>query len=109
MSLGKLVIGKVTQLTLDESGEFWEEFIVPTPLCKTATGPETCERLCGHDLRRPHFSCHFCRARKAWNGEIPTRIRVTPYILLLWKDRPGRAWKEKLLKKILPLCEYLAN
>jgi hypothetical protein len=109
MSLVKLAVGKVSQLVLDESGQFWQEFLAPTPSCKTAAGPGTCENLCGHKLKRPHFSCQFCRARKAWSGDMPSRIRVTPYILLLWKDRPGRAWKEKLLKKILPICEYLAN
>lgn len=98
-------------------------FKVPPPPCKT---------ICGHDLRRFHFSCLFCRIRRWYTGKmdkskyvfIPPgrtatlRIRVSGlvvpkqcqvYVLFIDPNRRYRTIKQAFLKRLLTIAELLAN
>lgn len=95
----------------DGQGNLWQTFNFPKEL-QPATqgfGVLPCQRICGHNLKRFHFTCLFCRTRKALTGRIPTRLRVEPYMLLIWADRPNFRVKSALLKRFLTICELLAN
>jgi len=74
-----------------------------------ALGGFACQVLCGKKLRRPHLSCLTCRTRRAYLGKMPNRIEVRLYVLSIWKHRRWARVKDALLKRLLTLCEVLAN
>jgi hypothetical protein len=45
-----------------------------------------CSSLCGHQLKRFHFSCLFCRLRRVAFGKLPPLLQITPYILVIRTD-----------------------
>lgn len=73
------------------------------------TGGFACQNLCNKSLRRPHLTCLFCRLRKAYYGKMPEKIEVTPYLLLIRRERSFAQFKAVLLRKLLVICEWLAN
>jgi len=72
-------------------------------------GGFACRSLCGKSLRRPHFTCLFCRLRRAYYGKMSNKIEVTAYLLLIRRDRRFAKVKAVVLKRLLAICEWLAN
>jgi len=81
-----------------------------------------CKRLCGHDLKRPHFSCLYCRIRRFFYGKMDpkqyhynSKMRLvmpedyTTYVLFIDNQRRFEAVKAAILKRLVTLCEWLAN
>jgi hypothetical protein len=83
-----------------------------------------CSSLCGYtnDMRRPHLSCLFCRIRRFFYGKMDPikyhynrymRIVVpadqTTYVLLIDNKRRLACVKAQILKRLLTICEWLAN
>jgi hypothetical protein len=82
-----------------------------------------CKKLCGYDLRRPHFTCLFCRRRRWHYGKLDRRKfhwkdeshrllipndSIT-YVLFIDNSRRFACVKTRLLKSILTFAEFLAN
>jgi len=81
-----------------------------------------CRKLCGYKLRRPHFTCLFCRVRRYFYGKLDRRryrynslMRVvlpmdrTTYVLFIDNKRHLASVKALVLKRLLTVCEWLAN
>jgi len=81
-----------------------------------------CRKLCGYDLRRPHFSCMYCRVRRWFYGKMDknkyhynAQMRIvmpgdcTTYVLFIDNGRRLKNVKAQLLKRLLTICEWLAN
>jgi hypothetical protein len=83
-----------------------------------------CSSLCGYtdEMRRPHFSCLFCRIRRFFYGKMdPKKYRYnrymrivvpadqTTYVLLIDNKRRLACVKAQILKRLLTICEWLAN
>jgi hypothetical protein len=83
-----------------------------------------CSSLCGYagKMRRPHFSCLFCRVRRFFYGKMDPEkyhynslMRVvfpedqTTYVLLIDNNRRNAKVKAAILKRLLTICEWLAN
>jgi hypothetical protein len=66
-----------------------------------------CSGLCGHHLKRFHFSCLRCRLRRVFFGKIKNPVPVTPYVILLRKSHLGGMGK--IIKTWLMLLEFLDN
>lgn len=100
-------LGRYCNLYVDENGQYIQEFRFPQTLPNGGVPAfgMSCQRLCGHRLSRPHIGAPTCRGRLVWLGKIPSRLRVTPYTMYLWKDRPLSVLKDKLLSFVLPLIE----
>jgi hypothetical protein len=45
-----------------------------------------CKYLCGHALKRGHFSGFTCRLRRVAFGKLPPLLKVTPYIMVIRAD-----------------------
>ena len=56
-----------------------------------------------------HWSCRFCRLRKAYTGEIPLRIEVKMYHLLVRVDRKYERTKRLLFRRTMNIAEALGN
>ena len=93
-----------------EKGELYQIIRVkPDRNFNNKLGGMPCQSLCGHNYKRFHLTCMFCRLRRVYYGKMPSKIRVAPYMLLIWKDRKHSKIKNLLLKKLLTICELLAN
>jgi hypothetical protein len=83
-----------------------------------------CSPLCGYtnEMRRPHLTCLFCRVRKFFYGKYKGKVfhynklmRVvmpgdcSNYVLFIDNKRHLAALKAALLKRLLTICEWLAN
>ena len=83
-----------------------------------------CHSLCGHSNRmhRPHFSCLFCRVRRFFYGKmdrskyhynrylgVVTSPKMQTYVMFIDPDRHLAKLKEIILKRLLAICEWLAN
>jgi hypothetical protein len=83
-----------------------------------------CSSLCGYtdEMRRPHFSCLFCRVRRLFYGKMDSKRyhynkiarlvfpqQCVTYVLLIDQERSFKRVKDALLKKLLTICELLAN
>ena len=92
----------------DPTGQVWQRFLLSGKGRKSGKSG-SCSR-CRSRLKRFHFTCLKCRRKRAEEGRIPELIRVVPYTLLIWKDRPLARVKNRLLKAVLTLVEvFLAN
>ena len=45
-----------------------------------------CNYLCGHQLKRNHFSGFACRLRRVAFGKLPPLLHVTPYVMIIRVD-----------------------
>jgi hypothetical protein len=81
-----------------------------------------CRKLCGYKLRRPHFTCMFCRVRRFFYGKLDrsqyhynSKMRIvmpedrTTYVLFIDNKRHLANVKALMLKRLLTVCEWLAN
>jgi hypothetical protein len=81
-----------------------------------------CKKLCGYEMKRPHFSCLFCRVRRLFYGKIDKTqyhynryMRIvmpqdcSTYIIFIDNKRHFRNVKAAILKRLLTICEWLAN
>jgi hypothetical protein len=81
-----------------------------------------CKKLCGHKLHRPHFSCLFCRIRRFRYRKmdknkyhynrylgVVTSERMQTYVMFIDPDRRLARVKAAILKRLLTICEFLAN
>jgi hypothetical protein len=82
-----------------------------------------CKKLCGYtDMKRPHFTCLYCRVRRLFYGKMDKKqyhynrfMRVvmpqdcTSYVLLIDNKRRLANVKAAILKRLLTICEWLAN
>jgi len=69
-----------------------------------------CQSLCEQKLIRPHGTCvGFCAISRVLRGEIPTIVRVHPYMILRLDNRYRRnvRIKDVLAKKLLAILEWL--
>lgn len=78
------------------------------PYNKSMFGPP-CQALCGHRLNRWHMSCFTCRIRRVWMGKVPSKGKVSVYVMYIQKDLPFKTLRRILLKRLLTLCEVLAT
>lgn len=89
-------------------------------------GPRmACTSLCGYtnEIHRPHWSCaFFCRIRRFFYGKMDPKkyhynryMRVvlpedqTTYVLFIDNKRYLANLKAAILKRLLTICEWLAN
>jgi len=106
--LDPLIRRRTSHLTREGDRIF--QVLHPEILPITSTmGGFACQVLCGKQLRRPHLSCLTCRTRRAYYGRMPNRIEVDLYVLNIWKHRRFARAKDAILKRLLSLCEVLAN
>jgi hypothetical protein len=97
------------KLIQDEQGQLWQEFDIK-PRFRLNSSSLPCNDVCGHpEMKRPHLTCISCRFRRIIEGKMPNRIRVDPYWLFIWLDRPQSRVKGELLKRVLTLAEFLAS
>ena len=81
-----------------------------------------CRKLCGYKLRRPHFTCMFCRVRRFFYGKLDrkkyhynSKMRIvmpedrTTYVLFIDNKRHLANVKALVLQRLLTVCEWLAN
>ena len=68
-----------------------------------------CRSLCGMDLRRPHVTCMSCRLRRVYSCKLPKKIPVQSHTIWIHKGRRFDRIKAPLLKRLLTICELLAN
>jgi len=70
-----------------------------------------CKVLCGHDLRRVHLTCLYCRTRRAYVGKLPEQILTRVYLITVREYPPRRFWRLKdiLFKWCVNLAEMLAS
>lgn len=83
-----------------------------------------CSSLCGYtnEMRRPHLTCLFCRVRRFFYGKLDRKhfrynrlMRVVmpqdceTYVMFIDKKRRHAKLKAAILKRLLTLCEWLAN
>jgi len=74
------------------------------------------------DMKRPHLTCLFCRVRRYFYGKMDrsqyhynSKLRIvlpqdcTTYILFIDNKRHLANVKAAVLKRLLTLCEWLAN
>ena len=68
-------------------------------------------RLCGHDLRRPHLTCLYCRIRRMHHGKMPRAIEVQVYYIAIQRIPPRRfaLAKDVLFRRLMNLAELLAT
>jgi len=103
-------IGRHISIYVDRYGRYYQHVVVPKAFKrKSSAFAFPCQGLCGHNLRRPHFSCLFCRLRRVCFDKMPSLFEVRPYVLLIKRERRLRKVKDILLKKLLTLAEFLAN
>jgi hypothetical protein len=91
-------------LVVRRDGKFFQVFRILK--LRKKISPWTCWRdecLCGKQLSRPHLTCFGCRIRRVVGREIPPVLEVTPYILLIPRNR-GKL-KTFLGKKFCTLAE----
>lgn len=90
----------------------------------------SCVELCGYGLRRPHFTCLFCRLRRferrvharglcradfrvsivyRRGGRYVLPFDASAYTLVIDNGRRFRRVKAFLLKRLLAVAELLAN
>jgi len=98
--------GKYSRIVVDENGQFWQEFCFPE---KFSHSSFMCDYLCGYSLKRVHAGCLVCRLRRVWLDKMPKRIRVSPYIVFKWQDRPHRRMTDKLFSLVASVLEMLAS
>lgn len=84
---------------------YYQLFMFPPGLHK-AEGT-LCSGVCGHKLRRFHFSCLRCRLRRVFFGKIKNPVPITPYVILLRKSHSGGMGK--IIKTWLTILEFLDN
>ena len=106
-----LDFGQLTRYFTDEHGQAWLGIYVPKQFTAKKAGPlgMPCQTLCGMNLHRFHLTCSSCRLRRVWLGEMPNLIRVHVHGIAVWDDRPQARLKDVLLKKLISVCEWLAN
>jgi hypothetical protein len=93
----------------DESGNTFAVYSLPEPKkANKARFAPRCINLCGHDLKRPHFTCHVCRFRKIQKGELPVLVPVKVYVLSMGTNRQFEGLQAWLVKKLLALVEFIA-
>jgi hypothetical protein len=82
-----------------------------------------CRKLCGYtEMKRPHFSCLFCRVRRFFYGKMDKtcyhynkQMRIvmpqdcTTYVIFIDNKRRLANIKSAILKRLLTICEWLAN
>jgi len=70
-----------------------------------------CKSICGHDLKRPHITCLYCRMRRMRYGKIPKAIKVQIYYIAVQIESPRRFARAKdiLFGRLLNLAEFLAT
>jgi hypothetical protein len=106
-------MGDYCHLTYDdESKEYFMKFRFPDEFrIRAGKSPFsfTCNSICPWALERPHAGCPWCRLRAAYLGKIPKRIRVQPYTIWRWTDRPHSGIKDALAKPIATLLEVLMS
>jgi hypothetical protein len=83
-----------------------------------------CHTLCGHsnEMSRPHLTCLFCRVRKYFYGKCDRKyfhynrlMRIvmpgdcSNYVLFIDNKRHLAPLKAAILKRLLTICEWLAN
>ena len=105
-----LDLGQLTLCFADEKGQAWLAIHVPKHFtAKAGMLGMPCQTLCGMNLHRFHLSCSSCRLRRVWLGAMPNLIRVHVHSIAIWDDRPQARLKDLLLKKLISVCEWLAN
>ena len=93
----------------DECGNTFAVYSLPEPKkVRRARFAPRCRNLCGHDLKRPHFTCHVCRYRKIQKGELPVLVPVRVYVLSMGTNRQFEGLQAWLVKKLLALVEFIA-
>lgn len=100
-------ISKYSAIWRGDDGNYYQVFDALPPGEYRMASPE-CQALCGHKLRRIHWTCLFCRIRRVAIGELPPEF---PVKVFLWTRREGR-WLEGprdfAIKKLMNLVEFLA-
>lgn len=94
----------------DRKGQFWQEFINFPKEIRHARFPRPyCVELCGRDLRRPHFTCLFCRIRKIYEGKLPSKLPIDPPVTLLpYANRRFARVRAFLVRKLFNIAELLS-
>lgn len=85
---------------------YFQIFMFPPGLRKNDS--VLCSGLCGHVLKRFHFSCLRCRLRRVYFGRMKNPVPVTPYVILLLQ-RTDKVFLTQIIKRILTLLEFLDN
>jgi hypothetical protein len=69
-----------------------------------------CRPICGYDLKRVHLTCLICRARRVFSGKMSEKVELEDaYTIFIAKRRHLASVKSILLRRLLSICELLAN
>jgi hypothetical protein len=75
-----------------------------------ALGSMVCQSLCGHRLKRFHWSCLRCGYRLAWLGKIPKLRRLKMiYMVYIPAELSFAVLKDKLRRLCLTLAESFST
>jgi len=100
------------RIIIDENGQTWMQYRFPKEGFKLKENKSVlsfpCNSVCPYDLKRPHVGCGQCRFRAALKGELPEFIRVTPYTIWVWQDRPFAKVKDFFIGILKTFLEMLA-
>lgn len=105
------VLNNHSVLAADEKGALYQIYLVPKvlPFKKKSPLAMPCQVLCNHDLGRFHLSCLNCRTRKVWRGKMDPKQKVHVYTITIRDDR-ALAWlRDRLIKPLASLIEFLAS
>jgi hypothetical protein len=96
----------------EEDGQYYMKFRFPEKFNvdkNKSSFSFPCNSICMFKLSRPHAGCFRCRLRAAYVGKIPKEIRVAPYTIWLWQDRPHAKIKNVLFGLVATFLEILAS
>jgi len=104
-------MGEYFRIVVDEDGQHWLQHRFPKDGFKLKPNSVLsfpCNSVCPYDLKRPHVGCGQCRFRAALKGELPEFIRVKPYTIWVWQDRPFAKVKDFFIGILKTFLEMLA-
>jgi len=104
-------LGEYFRIVVDENGQSWLQHRFPKEGFKLKSKSVLsfpCNSVCVYDLKRPHVGCGQCRFRAALKGELPEFIRVKPYTIWVWQDRPFAKVKDFFIGILKTFLEMLA-
>jgi hypothetical protein len=92
-----------------EDGKYYQIFPERPVMPETSkNGGPRCQSLCGRAMRRPHWTCLFCRIRRVAMGELPQVLEVGVYMLTIRKGRSHWRIKNILIRRLMNVAEFLA-
>jgi len=71
--------------------------------------PFACHIICEQKLRRPHFTCPYCRGRAIYMGKKPEKIPVDVIVVTVAKQQRYKILKAAIRKVLFTLAGWTFN